>query len=256
MPGALMLDLCDANGVTGYPQLQLYRDGELVEQYKQAREFDRIKDWLLQHAPSPVASETETPQDDETTTEAPAPTSVPVPLRVQTSREAANPSGSVISLDAKTFPDMLSHGPVFVKFFAPWCGHCKKLAPTWNQLAKHMQGQLNIAEVNCEDQKSLCKAQDIEGYPTLFYYSNGVKTEYTGSRKIDQLKEFTTKAAAPCVGKFNVAGCFTESSFSRPVHELQSDSDLATVVSENPVVYLLLHSSGDQAALVSTNFIK
>ena len=82
------------------------------------------------------------------------------------------------------------------------CGHCKKLAPTWIQLAKHMQHQLNVAEVNCDENDALCRSQEVLGYPMLQYYLGGVKTEYTGGRKIDQLKAFAEKAATPYVFEF------------------------------------------------------
>src|ERR1700675_1695869 len=79
------------------------------------------------------------------------------------------------------------------------CGYCKRLAPTWTQLAKHMQRRLNIAEVNCDENRALCQSQDVRGYPTLRYYSGGVKTQYTGAREFDQLKAFAEKAVAPYV---------------------------------------------------------
>jgi thiol-disulfide isomerase/thioredoxin len=46
-----------------------------------------------------------------------------------------------------------SKEPWFVKFYAPWCGHCKHLAPVWDKMAKQLQNKVNIAEVNCEDNK-------------------------------------------------------------------------------------------------------
>lgn len=46
-----------------------------------------------------------------------------------------------------------SKEPWFVKFYAPWCGHCKHLAPVWDKMAKHLQNKVNVAEVNCEDHK-------------------------------------------------------------------------------------------------------
>lgn len=60
-----------------------------------------------------------------------------------------------------------------------------------------MQNKLTIAEVDCEENKGLCSAEGITGFPMLWYYKNGVKTEYTGGRKIEQLKTFTEKASAP-----------------------------------------------------------
>jgi thioredoxin domain-containing protein 5 len=61
-----------------------------------------------------------------------------------------------------------------------------------------MQGKVTIAEVNCEEHDALCKSQDVKGYPTLAYYSEGgVKSEYSGGRKLDQLKAFAEKASAP-----------------------------------------------------------
>jgi len=189
-------DLCDLNGVTGYPQLNLYKDGAFLQQYKGPRDWDPLVEFLKEHTPPP---------DDP----------IPVP----------NPSGSVLALDDKTFQNTLTEGPLFVKFFAPWCGHCKKLAPTWKQLAKHMQSKLTIAEVNCDENSALCKAQGVTGYPMLLFYSEGAKSEYPGGRKLDQLKAFAEKASAP-------------------VMESIEPEELDTQISKNDVVYVLLHPTG------------
>jgi thioredoxin domain-containing protein 5 len=62
-----------------------------------------------------------------------------------------------------------------------------------------MQHTLAIAEVNCEDHASLCATQGVQGYPVLYFYANGIKAEYTGGRKLEQLKAFADRASAPFV---------------------------------------------------------
>ena len=75
--------------------------------------------------------------------------------------------------------------PTFVKFFAPWCGHCKKLAPIWTRLGLHARNKLTIASVDCDAQPALCKRQRIQGYPTLVFFNGQERTEYSGGRKLE-----------------------------------------------------------------------
>lgn len=65
-----------------------------------------------------------------------------------------------------------------------------------------MKGKLNVAEVNCEVYKDICKAQGVQGYPTLNYYTGGSganlhKMEYSGGRRLDQMQNFAEMAVAP-----------------------------------------------------------
>ena len=46
----------------------------------------------------------------------------------------------VMELTGESFQDVVAQGTTFVKFFAPWCGHCQRLAPTWQQLAETVHG--------------------------------------------------------------------------------------------------------------------
>lgn len=81
----------------------------------------------------------------------------------------------------------------FVKFFAPWCGHCKRLAPIWEELGDE-DVSANIARVDCTVHKAACQAQGIRGYPTLKLFSNGASggEKYQGPRSLDALKTFIT----------------------------------------------------------------
>jgi thioredoxin domain-containing protein 5 len=82
--------------------------------------------------------------------------------------------------------------------FSNRCGHCKKLAPTWEELAKELQRQVAVAEVNCEDYKSLCSSEGVTGFPMLvFYPGSGKKSEYSGTRKLEAMKNWAEKAVKP-----------------------------------------------------------
>jgi len=137
-----------------------------------------------------------------------------------------NPLGEVLALTPETFPNVIADGDVFVKFFAPWCGHCKKLAPTWIKLAKELQHTASVAEVNCEEHKSLCSTEGVTGYPMLFFYpSSGKKTEYTGNRRLEAMKAWVERAMKPLFLDLRYA-------------------DLAQVVNDNSALYLALHPLG------------
>ena len=63
-------------------------------------------------------------------------------------------SSDVIVLDATNFEHLTqastgaTTGDWLVKFYAPWCGHCTKLAPTWEKLAEELKGVVNVAKVD------------------------------------------------------------------------------------------------------------
>ena len=174
----IIKDKCGDLGVTGWPQLNIYRNGQFVETFNKSRDLNLLKEFLEKHTGG--------------TTHVPSPPTQKVPTRV------LNPEGKVLELDERNFSNEVKNGGLFVKFFAPWCGHCKKLAPTWTQLAEQMKNQLTIAEVNCDEHNALCRAEDVQGYPMLFYYGDdGVKTEYTGGRKLEQLQGFVEKVLKP-----------------------------------------------------------
>ncbi|KAL7718313.1 Protein disulfide isomerase [Entamoeba marina] len=60
-----------------------------------------------------------------------------------------------------------STSATIVMFYAPWCGHCKKLAPEYAAAAKEINGKVIFAAVNCEEEQELCGRYEIRGYPTV-----------------------------------------------------------------------------------------
>ena len=85
-------------------------------------------------------------------------------------KKTFNPDGKVLALEPSTFWETVSSEPTFVKFYAPWCHHCQKLAPTWIDLAAALAGVANVAEVNCDAQGTFCRKQEVEGFPVLKLY--------------------------------------------------------------------------------------
>ena len=52
-----------------------------------------------------------------------------------------------------------SGGTWFVKYYAPWCGHCKKLAPTWEELSGAVPEGVHVAHVDCTVAQDICTSQ-------------------------------------------------------------------------------------------------
>lgn len=90
--------------------------------------------------------------------------------------------------------------PWFIKFYAPWCGHCKHLAPVWEDLAANNLQELNVGKVDCttDESKDLCSQYEVRGYPTLLYFPveedrSGKYQKYQGGRSMEQLEEYSLK---------------------------------------------------------------
>ncbi|KIW32365.1 protein disulfide-isomerase domain [Cladophialophora immunda] len=122
-----------------------------------------------------------------------------------------NPKGASVPLTPESFQKLVttSQDPWFVKFYVPWCSHCQHLAPTWAQLAKEMEGKLNIGEVNCEASPRLCKDAKVSAYPTIYFFRGGERVEYEGLRGLGDLLSFANKALDSDV-KYVDAAAFKE----------------------------------------------
>lgn len=106
---------------------------------------------------------------------------------------------NVVDLTPDNFKStVLSGKPALVEFFAPWCGHCKKLAPTWEELADSFSAshkQVTIAKLDGDAHKDLSAQYGITGFPTIKYFdgSDGLPEDYTGGRGLEQLQEYITE---------------------------------------------------------------
>lgn len=109
-------------------------------------------------------------------------------------------ASAVLDLTPSNFDDIVlkSGKPALVEFFAPWCGHCKSLAPIYDELAatfESAQDKVSIAKVNADEHKELGRRFGIQGFPTIKYF-DGKSEEpqaYSGGRDIESLTNFITE---------------------------------------------------------------
>ena len=111
-------------------------------------------------------------------------------------KELPNRAGTSISLTQENFQKLVTttQDPWFIKFYAPWCHHCQALAPNWQQMARELQGKLNVGEVNCDVESRLCKDVRVKGYPTIHFFRGGERVEYDGLRGLGDLVSYAKKA--------------------------------------------------------------
>ncbi|KAK4512730.1 uncharacterized protein ATC70_003436 [Mucor velutinosus] len=93
---------------------------------------------------------------------------------------------------------------VAVEFYAPWCGHCQRLAPEWKKVATNLKGLVNVGAVDCdvETNKGLCAMYEIKGFPTIKVFSpdlrkdkrtgqmTKVPTDYQGPRDAKSMVDY------------------------------------------------------------------
>lgn len=105
------------------------------------------------------------------------------------------PVSGLYELTDDTYKSFLSKGRHFVAFYAPWCGHCMILEPTYYKLAQSLQHDksVSISRINCDVYQKICREYGVKGYPTLHWIVDGkVAGKYEGSRSLSSLKAYIT----------------------------------------------------------------
>jgi len=109
-------------------------------------------------------------------------------------------AGEVVVVVGKAFDSVVKdvNKSVFLKVYAPWCGHCKKLAPIWDELATEYAAKEDVVLAKLDYTENEHKDLTVTGFPTIFWYGKGegVAAEtYSGGRDFASLKEFIDSQA-------------------------------------------------------------
>ncbi|KAF1995411.1 thioredoxin-like protein [Amniculicola lignicola CBS 123094] len=227
-------DVCEAQNITNYPTIIQFKDGNQVKMEKGARDLSHLSTWVEEiletvrpgsrreggpKLPKIGAHSVETGPETEAEIKEKKPAAsaslaaTPVAAATQAvlveptqPKETPNPEGISVPLTPESFQKLITNtlDPWFIKFYAPWCHHCQAMQPNWQQMAREMGGKLNVGEVNCDEQKRLCKDAHVKGYPTLLFFRGGERVEYNGLRGLGDLLDFAEKATDVGSGIANV----------------------------------------------------
>jgi protein disulfide-isomerase A1 len=113
----------------------------------------------------------------------------------------ADETSAVQVLTNDNFDQILSSNEfLFVEFYAPWCGHCKKLAPDWEKLATQLKDSGSpavVAKIDATEHTGPATTYGVRGYPTLIFFKNGNKIPYEGDRSVAAMASWVSKKSGP-----------------------------------------------------------
>lgn len=209
-------DACAKMEIGAFPTVVLFKDGVKVKTNTGAQNLAFMSTWIEETLEtikpgSRIKGGPKLPKVGDHTVDKPLPEPAPLekPAAKATSTKSTvqatkiakpvpNAAGRSQDLTAETFQRLvtMTHDPWFIKFYAPWCPHCQHMAPNWQGMARKMEGQVNIGEVNCDIEKRLCRDVKVKGYPTILFFRGGERIEYNGLRGLGDLIQYAQRTMA------------------------------------------------------------
>jgi len=138
--------------------------------------------------------------------------------------------GVLVMTDANFDEVVAANSLLLVEFYAPWCGHCKALAPEYAKAAAALKDEpAKLGKVDATEHKEVGGRFGIQGFPTLKFFRNGKPQDYTGGRTSDEIVNWIKKKSGP------------------PAITLESEEDLLKAQEANDVVVVGVFDSTDDA---------
>ncbi|KAK8588557.1 hypothetical protein V6N13_087466 [Hibiscus sabdariffa] len=180
--------LAQEYGIKGFPTIKVFAPGKPPVDYQGARDVKPIAEFALKQVKALLKDRL----DGKTS---------------GGSSEKSEPSASV-ELNSHNFDELVlkSKDLWVVEFFAPWCGHCKKLAPEWKKAANSLKGKVKLGLVDCDSEKSLMSRFNVQGFPTILIFGadKDSPVPYEGARTASAIESFALVQLETNVGPAEV----------------------------------------------------
>ena len=121
-----------------------------------------------------------------------------------------NGSGKVLELSDRFLP-LRKEGLWLMKFYAPWCGHCKKLEPVWKHVAQSLiDTPIRVGRVDCTRFTSVATEFSVRGFPTIMFLKGEEVFTYEGDRTREDIVGFARRLMGPAVSHIHNAADLAE----------------------------------------------
>ncbi|KAG0252461.1 hypothetical protein BG011_006947 [Mortierella polycephala] len=205
--------LCEDNDVVSYPTMRLYYKGMPAAKYSKKRSVETISEYVATMAAEYI--------------------NVPKDVKIEEVGEVkVNALGKVVDLDIESFERRTQFGPWLIEYYAPWCGHCKNLAPIYDEVAVALKDKVNVAKVDCTKNEEICRKEHVPGFPTIKLHQYGHSIEFREQRSLESITEWCLGAIVPSVQPISLV-------------------DLPKVKSANDVAFIFIHDANTSPEITS-----